>query len=502
MPGIKAKFISGTLWTFVEKSGSMAVRFAVGVILARLLTPSAYGTVGVLSVFTAFAGVFADCGIRGALIQRKSITPLDCNSVFYASLAAAAFFYLILFFSAPAIARFYSMPELKPILRVLALSLVFAAVNSVQSVEIERKLLFKTSFKISLFATAVSATTGITLAYMGYGPWALVWSATAQLATAVATNWFVIAWRPQLSFSLTSLKSLLSFGWKNIASSLVAMLDGNIYSLVVGKFYTPADLAFTSRGRSLPAMAMEVTQNSLVRSAMPTLCRFQDDLPLLRHATRRMVRCSAFATWPVLAGCAATAHNLVPLLFGSQWHPAAIFASLACIRFMFWPLALVQQTIFALGRSDLLLSLQIARSAVTLAILCSTIWISPLACFAAISLLTPIAHTIINSRPNKKLFGYPLSMQLADISKLSAVTALMASATLLADLSLRSTIAPGSTPCALALRLAAQITPGTISYFALSYAMRIKEFGEYASIVLPPHLATPIIRRTSTETTP
>lgn len=172
---LKSKVVKGALWSLMEKFGVQVVGFGVTLVLARLLTPEDYGTVALLSIFTAIAGTLVDSGFATALIQKKDVTELDYNSVFFLSVLVAGVLYFALFFAAPSIAAFYDSPSLVAILRVTAISLLFHAINSIQVVELKRNLRFDLSFKISAISTVISAIVGVSLAFGGYGPWALVW---------------------------------------------------------------------------------------------------------------------------------------------------------------------------------------------------------------------------------------------------------------------------------------------------------------------------------------
>ena len=229
MPGLREKVVKGAMWATLQSFVVQGVGFVVGMVLARLLTPSDYGTVAMLGIFFAVASSLASCGFGNALVQKKEVGELEFNSVFYVSLAVSAIIYALFFFSAPYIARFYNIPLLCPVTRVSALSFVFNAVNGVQIAELNRKLRFDLQFRVNLVTGAVSAISGITLAYRGWGVWAIV---TASLMTSVASvlaYWTIIAWRPKLMFSFAALKPLFSYGWKISASGLVHTVYSNLY---------------------------------------------------------------------------------------------------------------------------------------------------------------------------------------------------------------------------------------------------------------------------------
>ena len=231
------KVARGVFWVLMEKFGIQLAHFVVTLVLARLLTPNDYGTVALLSIFIEVANVLVDSGFGKALVQKKKATQTDYNTVFYISMTSAAILYMALFFAAPYIAGFYDVAELKPMLRIMALSLVFHSINGVQNVELNRKMLFHLSFRISWVRTIVSAVTGISFALAGYGPWALVWASLFGGIAGVIARQFVIRWRPSFTFSWDSAKGLFRFGWKMTAASLLTTAYNNLYALLIGKFY-------------------------------------------------------------------------------------------------------------------------------------------------------------------------------------------------------------------------------------------------------------------------
>ena len=230
------KVARGVFWVLLEKFGIQAAHFVVTLILARLLTPNDYGTVALLSIFISLSNLLVDCGFGKALVQKKDATQTDYNSVFYLSMAIAAVLYAGLFLGAPLVARFYNVPELKSMLRILALSLIFHSINGVQNVELNRKMLFKLSFRVSWARVIVSSVTGVALAFAGFGPWALVYASLAGGVTGVVARQLVIRWRPSLSFSWESIRGLFCFGWKMAAAGFLTKAYNELYGLLIGKF--------------------------------------------------------------------------------------------------------------------------------------------------------------------------------------------------------------------------------------------------------------------------
>lgn len=427
MSELKGKVVRGTIWALLERFSNQLVLFVVSLILARLLSPQDYGTVALLGIFTAIAGVLATSGFGNALIQKKNADELDYNSVFYFSLVLSGTMYAALFFSAPYIADFYKVDELCPILRVTALCLVFNAINSIQNAELNRKLLFHLSFRISLISTVASAAVGISMAYLGYGPWALVWSGITGGVAGVVTRWFFIAWRPKLMFSFAALGPLFRYGWKMMVSALLDTGVNNLYGLIIGKFYSRTDLAFVNKGRHAPELLMNNVNGTLATVAFPALAQMQDDRIRVREAMRRMMICSSFVVLPLMAVSAVAAERVIPFLYGDQWSESVPYMQLACFTFALWPFHTVNlQGIQAIGRSDVFLKLEVIKKVMGVSVLVIFIPHGVMAYMAAAAFICGPLGVMINAWPNRKLLDYTIGMQIRDIASIAALSIIAA----------------------------------------------------------------------------
>lgn len=410
------KVARGVFWVLLEKFGIQAAHFVVTLVLARLLTPNDYGTVALLSVFVSISNVFVDCGFGKALVQKKDATQTDYNTVFYLSMAISIFLYAVLFVLAPFVARFYGIPDLKVMLRVLALSLIFHSINGVQNVELNRKMLFHLSFRISWAKTLVSAIVGISFAFAGYGPWALVWASLCGGIAGVVARQLVIRWRPALMFSWESATSLFHFGWKLLVVALVDRLYSNLQALLIGKFYTRADLAFVNKGRHIPYLFSNLVSDTLKRVSFPALSRMQDDVVRLRNAMRRMVRTSTFLVFPFMTMLAILASPIIEVLFGQRWLPSVPYLRLVCFSAMLLQVDTVnRQAIMAMGRSDIALCITTLRRLACIAIMAFTLHQSVFVFFAAVAIAVVPLGFFMNAIPNHILLRYTVSMQLADM---------------------------------------------------------------------------------------
>ena len=485
---LKSKVAKGSVWVLMEKLSGQVVQFVVGMILARLLTPDDYGTVALYAIFFAVAHVLVDGGFGGALIQKKDADDLDFNSVFYLNLALSVAAYVALFFAAPLIARFYKMPELTAIVRVAALSFFFNAVNAIQGAELTKKMLFHLSFRISLITTFTSAVCGVTLAFLGYGVWALVWSALITGFVGVIARWFIIAWRPKLMFSFSRLKPLFSYGWKMAVSGLLDSFFKNLNGLLIGRLYSRADLAFVNKGRALPNMAMTEVDATLGRVSFPALVQLQGDRMRLRNAMRRMMICSTFLVMPLMVLVAACAHSELRLLYGPQWTPAAPYMMLACFTYALHPFHTINlRGILALGRSDIFLKLELVKKILVLVVVIGVSRLGVLTWMTISAFAVGPLGVIINAWPNRKLLDYPLRMQLMDVLPTILVCAM--EGVVVVGLNLVGNmlkhplgIAEEGTSLMvfLTVKLLLQTALGLGTFFALAYAFRLKPMGEYA----------------------
>lgn len=472
----------------MEKLSAQVVGFVVSMVLARLLTPNDYGTVALTAIFFAVAGVLVDGGFGNALIQKKDADDLDFNSVFYLNVALSFVMYVAMFFAAPWISRFYNVPELVAIVRVSSICFIFNAVNAIQNAELTKKMLFHLSFRVSLITCITSAVCGITLAFLGFGVWALVWSSLVTGIVGVIARWLIIAWRPRLMFSADRLKPLFSYGWKMALSVLLDSVFRELNGLLIGKFYSRADIAFVNRGRSLPSLAMSQVDETLGRVSFPALVLLQDDKVKLREVMRRMMRCSTFLVFPLMVGVAVCSWSCIRLLYGEKWTPAVPYMMLSCFTFALWPFHTINlRGIQALGRSDIFLVLEIIKKFLVLVVIVSAFRLGVFTWMAISAFALGPLSVVINSWPNRKLLNYSISMQTMDVLPTALVCCVQAAAMLsvgvVLDISANSLGVPTSGMSYLlflAVKLLLQGTLGIFVFFALAYCFRLAPMGEYA----------------------
>lgn len=409
------KVMSNFLWRFAERCGAQGVTFIVSIVLARLLDPSIYGTVALVTVFTTIMQVFVDSGMGNALIQKKDADDLDFSSVFYFNLVMCSFVYLLMFIVAPLIASFYNTPELTSIVRVVSLILIISGVKNVQQAYVSRNMLFKRFFFATLGGTIGAAVVGIIMAYLGYGVWALVAQMIFNAAIDTTILWITVKWRPKRMFSFSRLKGLFSYGWKLLVSSLLDTIYNDLRQLIIGKKYSKSDLAQYNQGQKFPQFIVSNINTSIDSVLLPTMSKEQDNTETVKNMTRRAIKTSTYIMMPIMTGLAVCAESIVKLLLTDKWLFCVPFLRVFCISYAFYPIHTANlNAIRAMGRSDLFLLLEVIKKIIGIITIVISMFISVMA-MAYSMLITSVLSQIINSWPNRKLLGYSYGNQLIDI---------------------------------------------------------------------------------------
>ena len=409
------KVLSNFFWRFAERCGAQGVTFIVSIILARLLDPSVYGTIALVTVFTTIMQVFVDSGMGTALIQKKDADDLDFSSVFYFNMIVCGILYIIMFFVSPLIAAFYQIPELTPIVRVLSLMIIISGVKNVQQAYVSRHMMFQKFFFSTLGGTIGAAIIGIVMAYNGFGVWALVAQMLFNTLVDTIILWITVKWRPKRMFSVERLKVLFSFGWKMLVSSLIDTVYMDLRQLIIGKMYTKDDLAFYNQGDKFPKLIVTNINTSIDSVLLPTMSREQNNPGRVRDMTRRAIKTSTFIMMPFMVGLAVCAEPLVRLILTEKWLPCVPFLRVFCFTYAFYPIHTANlNAIKALGRSDLFLKLEICKKVMGLTVLLTTMWFGVMT-MAYSLLFTSVVSQIINSYPNRKLLNYSYLSQLKDM---------------------------------------------------------------------------------------
>lgn len=367
---LKKKTVSGVLWSLAGQFSVQGIQFLVSVVLARLLSPDDYGMIGMLAIFLAISQVFIDGGFSSALIQRKNCDDTTYSTVFYINVGISLVCYGILFAAAPFIADFYGQPILKDIARVSSLSLIIGALSATNTVQLTKRIDFKTQSKINVVSAILSGVTGIALAYSGFGVWALVAQSVSLALFKLVLTVFCVRWFPSLVFSRKIFKELFSFGSKLVLASLISSIYTNIRSLIIGKKFTPADLGQYTTANKFATMAGSSLSGVLYNVSFPVLSKVQDDDAVLLDAYKRFLSVSAFTIFPLMMLLAGIAEPLIRFLVTDKWLECVPFLQILCFGWMYDCLTRINlNLLYVKGRSDLVLRLEIVKKTIAFTIL-------------------------------------------------------------------------------------------------------------------------------------
>lgn len=356
----KDSALAGVVWAFSERILAQIVSLVVSIILARLLLPSEYGIVALVMVFITIANVFVSYGLGDALIQKKDADARDFSTIFYCNITISILIYGLIIVAAPLIADFYHEPLLIPVVRILGIKIPIAAINSIQHAYVSKHMQFRKFFFSTLGGTLFSGVVGIWMAYRGYGVWALVAQYLMNTCIDTMVLFITVKWRPTLQYSVKTAKELLSFGWKATLAALVNSVYTSLRSLIIGRVYGSADLAFYNKGNAYPCLIITNINTSISRVTYPVLSNNKQDEKKYIELLRKAVRNSSYVVHPGLVLLMVVAQPFISFLLTEKWMPCVPFLQILCVYYMAEPLLTSYSNVLkSLGRSDLQLKMEV-----------------------------------------------------------------------------------------------------------------------------------------------
>ncbi len=472
---LKDKTVKGVTWNGISNIISTGVSFLVGIVLARLLSPDDYGLIGIITIFTAICDTIINAGFSSALIRKKDAAEDDFCTVFIVNLSISLLLYFILFVSAPLIAKFFEREELVSLTRVATISLIIGALAIVQNTRLTKQIDFKTQAIITLSTYLCSGITGIAMAFMGAGVWALVTQGLLAQLLRTILLWYYNKWIPKLRFSSTSFHELFGFGWKMMLSGLLNALWSDLTKVIVSKFYSPATLGQYTRSGQFASLLSGTLTSIIQRVTFPVLSNIQDNKERMVAAYRRIIRMTMFVTVPSMFFLGAISEPFIFCLIGSKWHDAATYLPLVCIYSTTYPLhAINLNMLMVQGRSDLFLGLEIVKKIIALGPLFVGAFIGIIPMLYA-NLISMIIAFFLNSYYSGKLLNYSSWNQIMDVAPFYGLAIIMAIPIYFIKF----------LPFTYWLILPVQLITGIVLFFLICESKKIEEYKEYKSIVSP-----------------
>lgn len=401
----------------MERVCAKLVTAVVSIVLARVLFPDDYSVISIVTIFFTFCDVFITGGLNSALIQKKNADTLDFSTIFIANTTMATVLYLVMFFCAPLIAALFQKELLVPVIRVMGLTFFVNAYKAVLSAKVSSDLQFRKFFWSTFIGTVISAFVGVTMALMGFGPWALV----AQQMTNSCIDTLVLSFTAHLklrpAFSFSRFKGLFNYGGKIMLASLITAVYEQVKPLIVGIKYTPTDLAFYNKGATFPNLISSLSSDTLSASLFPAMSKVQDDKAAILAFTRRFMQLASFVTFPLMLGFLAISENFVRIVLTDKWLPIVPYIMIFCVSTMLKPVQHGNlQAIRAIGRSDIVLILEIIKKSSYAVIIALFVIFTDTPILLAVSgIVTSLLASLINTFPNRKLIGYSYRKQFSDL---------------------------------------------------------------------------------------
>lgn len=424
---IKKDTLKGVKWTAIEKVALQGIQFVIGLILARLLTPSDFGLVGMLAIFISVSQTFVDGGFSNALIRKLNRTDTDCSTAFYFNIVVGLVCYGLLFVSSPWIAEFFNIPILKDLLRVLSISIFINSLAVVQVAKLTVDINFKAQARATVCSVFMSGCIGILMAYKGYGVWSLAWQTVFGAIFKCIILWYQTKWKPKMVFSMESFRNLFSYGSKLLLSNLIGTFYANMTTIAIGKFYTSKDLGFYSRGQQFAHLPSTAIIDTIGRVTFPILAKIQNDDERLVSVYRKYIKVTSLPIIFCLILLASVAKPLILVLLTEKWLDATLFLQIFCFAFMTEHISKLNLNLLQVkGRSDLYLRLEVVKKIIAfLILLCSIPLGVVVICLSKV--LNGQVALFINTYYTGKLFGLGYLKQFTDFFKYMVMSLLACS---------------------------------------------------------------------------
>ena len=414
---LRQETLTGIKWSAIERFSVQIIQFVIGLIMARLLTPADYGVIGMISIFMAIAQTLIDSGFSNALIRKLDRTDADFSTAFFFNIIVGIFCYAIMFVAAPYIAKFFKLPILSNIVRIISINLFLNSLAVVQRARFIIDINFKGLAKVTVVSVAISGSIGLYMAYNGAGVWALVFQSVTSTFITTILLWISAKWYPRMVFSKDSFYSLFSFGSKLMISGLIQTVYSKLSALAIGKFYTSDDLGFYSRGEQFAALPSDSINNVLQRVTFPIFSKLQDNDTRLVNAYRKYIRITSLIIFFLLMFLASVSSPLVTMLLTEKWAKASIFLQIFCFDYMFDHICRINLNLLQVkGRSDLYLRLEIIKKIISTLLLIVSIPFGVIYICLSKVLYTQIA-IVINTHFTGKVFGLGYYSQFRDYMK-------------------------------------------------------------------------------------
>ncbi len=387
---LKAKGAKGFIWAGISTFSQQLVNMFAGILLARMLNAEDYGMMGMLQIFVSVAAALQESGLTAAIINKKEIRKADLDSIFIFNIAISLTLYVVLFFAAPSIARFYDTPELTALSRVVFLGFIFVALGNVPYAILFKKIDNKKLTIANLNASLGSGIIGVTMAFHGMAYWGLAMQNISYFLFKTILMTIFAKWKFSGSFSWKSLKDMLGFSLKLLVSRLIDILNANIMIVILGKLFNKIELGFYTQASKWTYMGQQVLSGSINGIAQPILSQSFHEAKDIHMVFRKMLRLTAFVSFPCMLGLALISPEFIKITITEKWNDSIPLMQVICISAAIAPLLqLYSNLIVSDGKSSILMLNSIIQTIFNIGL---TLYVSRYGIYAMV-----LAYVIANS---------------------------------------------------------------------------------------------------------
>lgn len=353
MSTLKEKTAQGLLWGGLNSGIQQLVGLAFGIVLGRLLSPSDYGMMAMISIFSLVATALQDSGFRTALTNIEHPKHEDYNSVFWFNIIMASSLYVILFLAAPLIGEYYHTPRVVPLCRYAFLSIVIASLGTAQSAYLFKHLRAKQQAEAGALAVILSSLTGVGMAFAGMVYWSLATQGLVYVGINTLLQWHFSPWRPSIhGITFAPVRRMFRFSCKILATTIMTHVNNNVLNILLGHYFTPRDTGNYNQAYQWNTKCYSLVQSMVAQVAQPVLVSLNGEEGRQKDVFRKMMRFTAFITFPLLFGFGLVAKEFIVTAIGEKWLASAQLIQILCISGATMPLStLFSNMIISKGRS-------------------------------------------------------------------------------------------------------------------------------------------------------
>jgi teichuronic acid exporter len=474
---LKKQALSGVFWSSMQLFGNQFIGFVVSMVLARLLLPPEFGLIAMLGVFIGLGTALIDSGLTQSLIRSENLDDEDFSTVFFFNLGGSIVIYSIIYIVAPCIADFYNQEILTSIVRVYCIVFIINAFSAIQITRLTKMMDFKTQLKVSLPSVIIGGSVGITMAYNDYGVWSLVWSNIIQTIAGTLQLWFWSQWRPSWVFNRKKFNYHFNYGVKLMLSGILNLIFTNAYTIIIGKFFAPAQVGFYNRAQTLQMLPVVSVSSIVTKVSFPLFSSIQNDDVRLKSVYKRIMQMVVFIVTPTLILMAVLGEPLFRLLFTEKWLPAVPYFQILCFTGILYPLNLYNlQILNVKGRSDLFLKLEVFKKIIVVVVILVSFQFGIYGLLYGSVLISVIAF-FINTHYSGKFLNYPAWEQTKDLLPIIGLGVLSGAVVYFLDINFTHAI-PNDF-----FRLVLGGSSGVALYAAVAYLFKMNSLTELIHII-------------------